>query len=916
MSQPRYVVRTPRIDQAQLQRGMTNLPRVLKQLGYPSMRTGQDRIVSCVMAGRDTLGILPTGCHAKGQGILMADGSVKLVENIQVGDLVMGWDGTSRAVIQLKQGVAPCSKISPLKRNDFVVTDNHVLTLVRTAEKANPKYACQRRSGEVVDVTVEEYNTWAKWKKHIHKMFAATVPEFHRPQQLLFIDPYFMGVLLGDGTFRKASVEVCKPDPEIRQECERQAEQWGIGFTCDESEVKADGRMSCPTYRLHNNGKHNNPLTKELQRLELWNLGSPDKFIPDVYKFSTTPARKALLAGLLDTDGHKMKGGYDFISASKRLATDLVFVTRSLGLYAADPKECEKSCGDFTGTYWRVFVSGAVLPTLGLRIARKIPDATTSSKRDVLRCGFKVTPVGDREFYGFTITGDGRYLMDDFTVTHNSGKTDCFVIPILACGLKALVFSPLISLMRDQLQSSMRKGVRAGSITSHDNAMGVEYMKQWLRGDLDLLYVAPERLRRDDFLEVMRKVPPDLVCLDEAHCLSTWSMTFRPAYKVIGDFITEFKPKQLLALTATCPPQVEQDVRHVMCMDDAHKEVYFPRRNNLVLKSEEWTSAAPLLTLLERVTDGSAIVYCATRAQVEKTAKEIQDMSGQDVGYYHGGMNPSQRSHAQDRFMSGETPWVVATNAFGMGVDRSNVRLVVHRDIPGSIEALSQEIGRAGRDGKQSLCQTYFDQASVRTHHFLINLSSPSFEEVKQVYKALHQLVDRSTGVVNASNDEVANAAGLKTYKLGAIMSILSGARVTDRTKADEKVCSIKLRNRVDDARLISLMEILHQCGNPADDGYTDISLALLSAELGVSDATVKKRLTDMSKSQMIEYVPPEKSKPIKLIGDLNQVDARTVDELRAVAFAKLDQVITYANDVPDVDKHRHIEDMLGITSC
>lgn len=908
MSDERYVIRAPKVDLNQLSRGRANMPEALKQMGFSSMRQGQADVISCIMAGRDTICVLPTACHAKGQGILMADGSVKKVEDIVVGDFVMGWDGTSRRVTHLKHGFGESSRIKPLRRNSFVVADDHLLTLIRTKEKANPKYPCQMRDGEVLDVTVREYNGWSKWQKHIHKLFSVSVPIFHRVRESMSIEPYFMGVVLGDGSFRKQALEVSKPDIEIEMECRRQAEVWGIGFT------KEDPEDRCAAYRLHNFGKHHNPLTDALRELGLWGLGSPEKFIPDVYKYAALEDRQKLVAGLLDTDGHKAPGCYDFISASKRLAEDLVFVCRSIGLYAADAKECTKSCGDFTGTYWRVCVSGSDLLKLGLRIARKIPDPKVCQKKNVLRCGFKVEPVGVQEFFGFTITGDGRYLMDDFTVTHNTGKTACFVLPTLALEWHTLVFSPLISLMRDQVQSLAAKGVRVGSLTSHDPAMNDQYIKAWLRGEIQVLYVAPERLRREDFLHAMRQVPPDFVVMDEAHCLSSWSDNFRSAYCVVGDFIRDMNPNVVATFTATCPPEVELDIRRVMCIQKAIKTTYYPRRNNLDLRSQPFPGEPGLATLLERV-NGPSVIYCASVKRVEQLAKDLSNLTGKEVHFYHGQLPKAQRSHTQDMFARGEAQWMVATNAFGMGVDVAGIRLVVHYDVSDSIEGLAQEMGRGGRDGKHTLCMAYDNKDTVGVRNFLIRMSNPDPSEVEDIYEAMQKNCDTS-GRVTVSVDELCKRAGLRVVsRIGAILQILGGSLVIDRKRDDEKRGMVKWLNRVDDPKLQRYMDAARLLGEPEQDGFISVDLISWADHLGVGDASLKSFLRDKTAAHILDYIPPDRAAPIKIIGDKRLINFERIQERQDRALAKFGQVLRYAREIPDKDKHAYIEAMLGMDS-
>lgn len=494
----------------------------------------------------------------------------------------------------------------------------------------------------------------------------------------------------------------------------------------------------------------------------------------------------------------------------------------------------------------------------------------------------------------------------------STGKSLCFTVPGLALGWRTLVFSPLISLMRDQEQSMAAKGVRVGSITSHNPALGDQYIRQWMRGDLDMLYVAPERLKRDDFMQAMRAMPPHHVTTDEAHALSAWSTTFRHAYCCIGDLISELNPQVVSAFSATLPKTAEDDVRRVMCIEEAHRVLHYPRRTNLDIRSSTWRGTPGLCALLER-TPGSAIIYCASQAGTEELAADLQKMTGQDVGFYHGGLNKTQRNHTQDQFQCGQIRWLCATNAFGMGVDKGDIRLVVHRDITGSVEAAAQEIGRGGRDGKYSLCHTFFDTASVNTHKFLIDKSNPSFKEVKTVYDGLVKAAG-SDGIITTSPADVCQKAGLKVWKMDAILQVLSGAQVIDRCKSDEKICSLRLKNRIDDPKLSELMDVARLYGDEAANDYLEVDIIRMARELDVSEVTLKGRLKGFAKLGVIDYVPPERAKPVKVQGSLQQVDGETVDGLRAKAQERLQQTITFARDTPDEEKHGFLEHHLGIS--
>ena len=367
---------------------------------------------------RKTLLVLPTGCHAKGENVLLADGRSKKVEDVQVGDQLIGADGKTRNVLLLHRGKSLMYRIVPVKGEPFTVTKDHTLTLIRTRECSNPRYPCQRHAGELVDVTVTEWLCWSERKKHLHKLIrsgAIQVFPAHRNARTE-IDPYFLGVILGDGCIVHG-VSVTTPDKEIRCVIFQQAELWNL-------RLRTEPAGKATTYFLvSDKGRRSNRLVKALRRLRLYGGRAGDKFVPDAYKYTDLAKRLEILAGLLDTDGYYIDKGYDYISKSRRLADDVAFLCRSAGLRAS-VKPCIKGYRDFTGAYYRVSISGdcSIIPC---RVKRKIA-GKRQQKKSVLRTGFHAEPVGCGEYYGFTVDGDNRYLLSDFTITHNCGKTIVF----------------------------------------------------------------------------------------------------------------------------------------------------------------------------------------------------------------------------------------------------------------------------------------------------------------------------------------------------------------------------------------------------------------------------------------------------------------------------------------------------------
>lgn len=353
--------------------------------------------------------VLPTGCHAKGQGILRHDGYVDPVEEIGVGTRLAGPDGTPRTVLKLIRGHGKMYQIVPVKGEPWIVNEDHVLTLVRAPQgSAFPS----ERGGVLVDVSVKDYLKWSQTKKHIYKLFRVPV-EFAPLDKPLSIDPYFLGVLLGDGSI-KNNIAVHSGDSAVKQACISEAAVRNIGLRVEYGRGCSSPYFSCEK-------RKGNSLLADLRALGLYGTDSGTKFIPHCYKTASPRERLALLAGLMDTDGMSTGTGFDFISKSHALANDVAYVARSVGL-AAYVTSCAKSCQTgVTGQYYRVGISGRC-DMIPVRIPRKAA-RPRRQKKDALRTGFTVKSVGEGLFYGFVVDGDNRYLLDDFTVTHNCGKT-------------------------------------------------------------------------------------------------------------------------------------------------------------------------------------------------------------------------------------------------------------------------------------------------------------------------------------------------------------------------------------------------------------------------------------------------------------------------------------------------------------
>jgi ATP-dependent DNA helicase RecQ len=489
----------------------------------------------------------------------------------------------------------------------------------------------------------------------------------------------------------------------------------------------------------------------------------------------------------------------------------------------------------------------------------------------------------------------------------STGKTACFVIPTLCLGWRSIVFSPLVALMRDQVQGLTAKGIKAQAISSmQTEAENQSAIKRWAEGELQFIYVAPERLHNEAFKDAMMRVPPDMVVMDEAHCLSQWSDNFRSSYCLVGDFIREKNPKVVAAFTATCPDEVEHDIRRVLHLENAQKLSYYPRRTNLHLKSDNMLSETQLADFISGV-DGPVIVYCATINKVEQTAKQLMSALREDVIIFHGELSPTDKRVNQDMFMNDKIRVMVATNAFGMGVDKGNIRGVVHRDIPGSLEALAQEVGRAGRDGNDSTCMTFYSPDSYNTQKFFIECSYPSKSEINAVMRVLNLAAD-SNGISQLTISDIAKKTNLFSRKVPAILEVLKSNRIIEREKNGEKIAKIRLDENTpeDDSRFEVWWNTILEYGIE-EDGFFNIDLNWFSDHIGLGYQTVTNHFKKWDEQSVIRFIPPYRGSATKIIGSVNQIDFERLAIKAARAHTKLDQVLGYIK-TPDNDKHGYLE--------
>jgi len=494
------------------------------------------------------------------------------------------------------------------------------------------------------------------------------------------------------------------------------------------------------------------------------------------------------------------------------------------------------------------------------------------------------------------------------------GKSICFQVPALLKEGVCIVISPLIALMKDQVEQLKKRGVLAVAIHSGMSKSEIDlYLNNALYHGVKFLYVSPERIQTEMFIERFKQMPVTLIAVDEAHCISQWGYDFRPPYLKIAE-LREWQPTvPILALTATATPQVSRDIVQRLSFRQSQRifQKSFARENLSFVVRKTDSKDRKLVEILRKV-KGSAIVYVRSRKATEAFSLML-NQQGISASFYHAGLSHSGRSKLQDDWIANRSRVMVATNAFGMGIDKSDVRMVVHMDLPENIEAYYQEAGRAGRDGNRSYAVIIFQEADADLLRTKVGQSQPSYEFLQRVYQALCNYFQIAMG---SSEDE---SYDFDLYHFCDRFQLFANEVYKALKKLEESGLILfnesyyspsRLLIAVDNARLYEfqianekfdplIKMILRLYGGELFADYLRISETYLAEGMKTNAKVIADQLAHLHKLQIIQYLPQKDQPQVTFVlprQDISYlpVDKKLLSERRELTFGKMNAMIDF----------------------
>lgn len=520
--------------------------------------------------------------------------------------------------------------------------------------------------------------------------------------------------------------------------------------------------------------------------------------------------------------------------------------------------------------------------------------------------------------YGFESFRPGQEEVIDNVLNNKSsvvimptggGKSLCYQLPALVLPGVTIIISPLIALMKDQVDSLEKIGIPATFINSSISlAEAYKRIEEVKQGVYKLLYIAPERFYNQEFVNALDNIEVSLFAIDEAHCISQWGHDFRPSYLKLREQIEKCGAEAVMALTATATPEVKEDIIKQIGLESPELVITGFARPNLqmgVIHAGETQKMQYALDAITSLPDKTGIVYTGTRARAEELTQYLLENDIEAV-VYHAGMDPGDRKWVQDNFMSSKAKVIVATNAFGLGIDKPNIRFVIHYDMPGTVEAYYQEAGRAGRDGKKSLCLMLYNSRDRRLQEFFIKGDNPPPSLILDIYEILTNYESDTVLITYAELSEMLSES-VPDMAIGTSLKILERegyiARARERS-GNAYLKFLKDYNFIQESlgpKAKRQNEILKGLNNKFGDELVrgwQVNFEEAAAILGVKKESLMRLIRKLSEMGLVEYTPPFKGTEIRILKRVGRnevkIDRKALQVKLDNAHKKLDQIEDY----------------------
>lgn len=846
--------------------GMARMPYALATLGFPSLRPGQDRSVRSIMLGRDTITILPTS---------MGKSACFIVPT-----LCMNWKAIviyplialmrDQATSMQRKGLAAAS----ISSNE---TDAHNASVLRDWAAGKLQFML---------VSPERFSN-PEW--------AAVVSQF--PPDFVAMDECFtpdVEILTEHGFVRfdelKDGVKVAQVDPNTQEMSlvlpDKVIRRHHNGEIVHIKSTRGIDVSVTPNHDLllyRNSGEWVKRTAEEAKFNHLWAMRGAAG--AGSGRDELTPMERLQTAFQADGNTHS-KSSAAFSFARQRKIDRFLKLMKDGNFTFNEVKDSKQNRRRF-------IVTG--VPGLSKRM------------RDVLDYN-QLSADGCRRLIEECVAWDGSEVSERLSYYSSTVKdnADYFQEVCVRAGYRARMTKQVDN------RSETFKDVHRLFIRHGEPMVDTQNFKKTSEPYDGMVYCVSVPT---GCVVVRRDGKP--IVIGNCHTFGAWADTFRPGYKFAGEFIKKVNPKVVAAFSATLPEDIEKEVREGLGIVEAKLVYHYPRRKNLTLQTLFLDRMQDAFNWTAAQCNGPTIVYCSTRKHVENFAYMMGQYTGRQVNYYHGGMKPDEKRREQDQFMRSNDAIIFATNAFGMGVDKGDIRHVVHFDIPGNLLALSQEIGRAGRDGKPSVCTIIPTPEGIRTQKHFIRCGNPTEQDVRDFVTAAASMRTRRDGVITAKRDEIARRANIDVMMVSAIMAFCLGESILLHDDDAAKLMRIRFLPDVPSFTKIEaeFRDAIRDVGVDVDrDGWLHVDIRALSEQLNREIPTISSRLRAMSDAGKIDLVRASTTKPLRLGIDLDSVDRVSFDRLNAksaAAMQNLQQVLDYC-DAADEDKHDFLESHLN----